>query len=166
MLASISEVVAYLSVLVRGDGATKQHFSELLAYVERRVREEPHRQFYMTGHSLGGGLAKLVSSQTSVQAITFMAPGIARTRFTVFQKSEIEDRYVGSLGLTVQPQHDLISRVDSQTGTVVPTRCFKGPYSCHMIYEGAICPMFQFCGSMREGRSVQLPCGQCTALPC
>mmetsp|Transcript_140953 Transcript_140953/g.438187 ORF Transcript_140953/g.438187 Transcript_140953/m.438187 type:complete len:391 (+) Transcript_140953:194-1366(+) len=165
MLASISQVVADLSTLVRGSGSSKEHFAELLAYVRHRVKEEPKRQFYITGHSLGGGLAKLVSTQTNIQAVTFMAPGVERTRYTVFRNHDAGG-YLGSLGLTVQPKHDVISRIDSQLGVVVPTRCFMDPLSCHMIYQGAICPMFASCGSMRRGRSLQLPCGQCTSMPC
>jgi len=165
LFASVSQVVADLSLLVRGSANAKAHFAYLLAYVQRRLREDPHRQFYITGHSLGGGLAKLVSIQTRVQAVTFMAPGVARTRYSVFQKKTNEE-YAGNLGLTVQPQRDIVSRVDSQLGIIVPTRCYKNPLSCHMMYEGAICPMFQYCGSMRPGKSLQLPCGQCTAMPC
>jgi len=161
MLASVSQAVSSWSTIVRGDDG-QEHFAELLKYVTARLHDT--RQFYITGHSLGGGLAKLVASQVNMQAVTFMAPGEDRTRWNVFQSGAIHGGLIGR-SLTVQPEHDLVSRVDGQVGSVMPTKCDKDPLTCHSIYEAAICPLFSLCGSMRKpGQDLVLPCSQCPAM--
>ncbi|CAE8595821.1 unnamed protein product, partial [Polarella glacialis] len=145
--------------------SSQPSYSELLAYVQRRLKEEPQRRFYIAGHSLGGGLAKLVASQVGIQAVTFMAPGLAWTGYISLGEDiagTLRDRAV-----TLQPAGDMVSRVDVQVGLVVPLGCEGGPLACHHIYSGGICNLYSQCGSMRRfGPAVKLPCSQCSSMPC
>mmetsp|Transcript_85949 Transcript_85949/g.276463 ORF Transcript_85949/g.276463 Transcript_85949/m.276463 type:complete len:514 (-) Transcript_85949:41-1582(-) len=148
------------------------YFTELLRYTKKRVQEDPHRRFYITGHSLGGGLAKLVGAQVGIEAVTFMAPGLERTLYlSLNQGMRDASDIVSALlhkAVTVQPRNDLVSRVDTQVGTVIPVECDKDPFTCHKIYLGAICGLYETCGSMRPTGSpeLSLPCGQCPGMPC
>lgn len=141
-----------------------KYFDILLEYVQRRRREEPKRRFYLTGHSLGGGLAKIVASATGLQAITFMAPGLAHTNLVVLGHHFYHQ--LGEQTLTVVPQHDFVSRVDDHVGTVIPVRCDGNGFSCHALYP-TLCAMLDLCGSGRDtGESVSIPCGNCKDQEC
>lgn len=159
--------VAMSSILnfFEGSHNYEKFFGDLLAYVERRKAEEPEREFFVTGHSLGGGLAKLVAAKSGLRAVTFMAPGLSTTSHVVYRKFH-GDLLRGGEVLTLQPQYDIVSRLDDQTGLVVPIECSRasGLY-CHLIGP-ALCEIFGKCGSGRGGVSLSLPCGVCDQMPC
>jgi hypothetical protein len=158
LVTTMSVSISYLSGTMFGESFQKDYFSELLSYVDRRVREDPDRRFYITGHSLGGGLAKLVASRVGIQAITFMSPGIATTSFLVFGnkgdkfKSWDNQRHTA---LTVMPKSDIVSRVDNQIGMLVQTDCSGTPAHCHLIYP-LVCGLTSMCGSGRTGKWANL----------
>ncbi|CAJ1459365.1 unnamed protein product [Effrenium voratum] len=104
-----AESVALLSTMMYGDGIQKQYFSHLLDHVQKRKEKFPNRRFYITGHSLGGGLAKLVASKVSMQAVTFMAPGLGTTGYVVFREHRNEE--LRHSALTIMPENDVVSRV-------------------------------------------------------
>ena len=107
-----------------------QYFNELLGYVQGRKNEDPNRQWYITGHFLGGGLAKLVGAMVGIEAVTFRAPGLERTLYlSLDQGSENAPTIIKTLrhqAVTVQPRNDLVFSVDSQVGVVIPMEC-QGP---------------------------------------
>merc|ERR1712159_302560 len=128
----------------------KDYFSSLLKTVQDSVQAAPNRRIYITGHSLGGGLAKLVAAKVGIQAITFMSPGIATTSFIVFGGKGFESWSVQRhTALTVQPEKDIVSRIDQQIGVVVQTDCAGSPVHCHGIYP-LICQIQSVCGSGRR----------------
>ncbi|CAJ1387546.1 unnamed protein product [Effrenium voratum] len=86
-----------------------EYFSHLLDHVQKRKEKFPNRRFYITGHSLGGGLAKLVASKVSMQAVTFMAPGLGTTGYVVFREHRNEE--LRHSALTIMPENDVVSRV-------------------------------------------------------
>jgi len=167
MSIGVSQAIAYL-VLKPLD----QYYNQLMSHTATQQKKHPERTWYMTGHSLGGGLAKLVGGQLGIEAITFMAPGVERTLYlSLNQAQEKATETINTLlrhAVTIQPRNDLVSRVDSQVGTVLPVECSKDPLTCHSLYTGAVCDLFNRCGSMREkdAPEVALPCGSCSNMPC
>jgi len=160
----MAKAITQWSTVLGGIG-TERYFSEFEAHVKKRLKEEPWRRFFLTGHSLGGGLAKLVAARLGIQAVTFMAPGLGTTGYFVYDESIADKLHYQAL--TVQPENDLVSRVDVQQGTVVPVNCSQDPLTCHQIYQGALCELFTKCGSMRPGRPpVLLPCDYCEGMDC
>jgi len=162
---SSAKAVALLSTVIYGQSMQKAYFSQLLSHVQNRKKQWPQRRFYLAGHSLGGGLAKLVASQVDIQAVTFMAPGLATTGYVVF--GDVLDEQLRHDVLTVVPNDDIVSRVDSQEGIVINVDCEGGPLACHSIYN-TICTIVDMCGSGRRPPYVDLslPCGVCTSRPC
>lgn len=137
-------------------------FMDLLGYVTRRISEEPQREFFLTGHSLGGGLATLVAAETGVRAVTFMAPGVSVTSHVVFQR--FSSKASRPQVVTVQPEYDVFSRLDTQQGLVVPLACKASNKAfCHLIGP-ALCEMFRQCGSGHLGKTIFLPEALC-AMP-
>eukprot|EP00931_Biecheleriopsis_adriatica_P039399 TRINITY_DN22531_c0_g1_i6.p1 TRINITY_DN22531_c0_g1~~TRINITY_DN22531_c0_g1_i6.p1 ORF type:complete len:302 (-),score=34.61 TRINITY_DN22531_c0_g1_i6:27-932(-) len=141
-------------------------FANLLSVALHRIKASPQRRFFITGHSLGGGLAKLVSAKVEqdmgsklLPAIAFASPGIWLTSAALFGES------LGGKGsITVIPDGDVVSRVDFQSGAVVQIPCKGSPLHCHFI-STSVCSILEECGiTTREDLS--LPCGYCPGMPC
>lgn len=158
--------LASMVSLLSGNFKYTAVFDGLLSYVERRQAKEPNRKFYITGHSLGGGLAKLVAVKAHVRAVTFMAPGLSVTNHMVYRDFEPSFGNRQSEILTVQPDNDIVSRIDVQTGVVVPIACSEAsPLYCHLVGP-ALCQIFARCGSGRKVGMLTMPCGICDEMPC
>eukprot|EP00913_Durusdinium_trenchii_P000852 g793.t1 len=83
-------------VYVQQDGNFSLSFLNLLNMVTNRMTSYPNRTYYITGHSLGGGIAKLVAAEalrrerllpgTNVEmtAVAFAAPGIGVAEALLF----------------------------------------------------------------------------------
>ncbi|CAE7238631.1 unnamed protein product, partial [Symbiodinium pilosum] len=161
---AVAESVALLSTVMYGESMQKQYFSHLLAHVQNRTAQLPDRMFYITGHSLGGGLAKLVAAKSQMQALTFMAPGLGTTSYVVYREHMLQE--LRRRSLTIMPENDLVSRVDTQTGITIKTDCDGNSLHCHLLYP-TICNLLQLCGSGRAGEAaLALPCGTCDDMPC
>jgi len=161
---AVAEAIARVSALLYSDGLQKQYFQHLLKYVQQRQKQFPNRRLYITGHSLGGGLAKLVAANVSIQAVTFMAPGLESTSYLVYRQNMIQELH--NVALTIMPDNDLVSRVDTQSGISVNTECQGNALHCHLLYP-TICNMLDRCGSGRSPEEpLYLPCGSCAEMPC
>eukprot|EP00439_Symbiodinium_sp_Y106_P031792 s955_g3.t2 len=109
-------------------GAFLAEVKAFLAHVRARVRSDPSRRYYLTGHSLGGGLAKLVALEVGQPSVTFAAPGLRYTSQMLLSNEAI---YTGSelleagehLSTNVVPEHDLVSRIDQQLGAQLGVAC-------------------------------------------
>ena len=127
-------------------GGLDSHFyhAPILEYLARRKEELPEdTQVLLTGHSLGGGLAKIVGSLSGHTAVSFSGPGLllSRYRFGISAESLIEHT------VSVVPTHDLVPRIDIHGGVVVQTTCvFRDPVMCHDPM-GALSQVFDSCGS-------------------
>lgn len=186
MLPSVVQAVQWLSSVL--GHLENRNYRQLQEYVLGRMREEGRRrEFYITGHSLGGGLAKIVAlkaltERMELPAITFMSPGTEATQYVVEEglQNEIREIVQGDFGetaqylreraltVTVMPANDVVSRIDAQTGQVVPIGCSSAsPLRCHSMGTG-LCQMFRDCGSGRRGlnESLRVPCGLCEDMPC
>eukprot|EP00435_Cladocopium_sp_Y103_P025773 s361_g6.t1 len=128
-------------------------FSSVLKAAEFMMRTYPERLFYLTGHSLGGcsrkvlGTAELMRSVgwlTQVEhrklsaslhvptTVAFAAPGIHHAARVLLGQlhqelhNKLEDESLTTL--TVKPMHDLISRIDLDTGNSVVAPCMGKAY--------------------------------------
>lgn len=116
----------------------KDFFEVLLKHVRGKVNSSPDRRFYLTGHSLGGGLAKLVALEVGRKSVTFASPGLRYTSEMLLSKETAvaSDQLLAAgdrLGTVVVPEHDLVSRVDQQLGAELGIACDKNPLSCHTL---------------------------------
>lgn len=138
----------------------------LLKFVERRMRSMPKRSFYITGHSLGGGIANLVAGELGdrlqLQAIAFSAPGTKLTREILFGQKEMTTNSLRSINL--HPQGDIVPRIDIDTGIAIPSSCDGSFVKCHSIFT-TLCSIYKECGSSVRS-NLSIPCGQCEGMPC
>lgn len=115
----IRPTVLISDYLMRSD----QYYIQLLDHVNRTVMENPTRRYYITGHSLGGGLANIVSMKLGIRAVTISSPGVKYAGLVhVPEISDLEKRGSG-LSFVVVPEYDLVPRVDAQVGSELRISC-------------------------------------------
>merc|ERR1711920_725905 len=128
-------------------------------------RLHPGRRFYITGHSLGGGIAKLVAGQIDhslpskeLVAVAFSGPGLAFTTYNIL--GYMLDQNYSRASLTVKPTDDVVSQIDSQVGATIPIQCKGDALYCHDLFH-TLCSLYATCGSMRPEGTLSMPCGRC-----
>eukprot|EP00927_Polykrikos_kofoidii_P066115 TRINITY_DN6176_c0_g3_i1.p1 TRINITY_DN6176_c0_g3~~TRINITY_DN6176_c0_g3_i1.p1 ORF type:complete len:864 (+),score=60.21 TRINITY_DN6176_c0_g3_i1:56-2647(+) len=136
----------------------KSYYNALLQHVHASIQADPNRTFYLTGHSLGGGMVKLVSGETNVPAVTFSSPGVLGATEMAYDDNIDIVRRLENLLTTVVPESDVVPRVDTQVGTVVKVGCNGSSLSCHSFGE-TLCSLLDSCG--HQGVVVDVPCNLC-----
>ena len=118
------------------------------------------RQVIITGHSLGGGLARIVGALTSIPSVTFSPPGLelSHRKYAVLNKDGTLHRLDNANGalhhqsVAVVTEYDVITQVDTQVGLVQRIQCDKKSQAhqnaCHLL-EGTICHLLEHCGDPR-----------------
>eukprot|EP00434_Breviolum_minutum_P037553 symbB.v1.2.033303.t1/scaffold4114.1/size44431/2 len=132
----------------------RNRYRSALTYLKDLMENESHRKIYVSGHSLGGGIAHLLASELELPAVTLSAPGVVET--------------AGLLGLqplrlqgtvNVIPNGDPIpANGGTQGGITVPIPCIagQGP-DCHRVFN-TICMLLKQCGDPKQRR---IPCDFC-----
>jgi len=166
-LASVSaRAVLVLSTGIYGQWIQKKYYSKLMEHVKKSIKADPGRRFYITGHSLGGGLAKLVTMETKIPAITFSSPGVENTRLLVSPNRTTQDEAASilhDLSFTVIPNNDIVPRIDSQLGTTIQIDCSESPLACHAIGE-TLCGVLHMCGASSKSTAYKhINCNLCPA---
>ncbi|CAK9090665.1 unnamed protein product [Durusdinium trenchii] len=116
----------------------RRRYQSVLDYLKLLKEEEPHRKIYVSGHSLGGGLAHLVASELQLPAVTLSAPGVVETAGLLgLEPLELQD-----LTVNVIPDRDPIpANSGKQGGVTVPIPCIVGEApECHRVFN-TICYM-------------------------
>ena len=80
------------------------------------------------GHSLGGGLAKILGKLVGRQAISLSGPGI--NAFHSLWKSKGKNKFELT-AIDIIPDLDIVPRVDISGGTIYRLLCLKSPFKCH-----------------------------------
>ncbi|KAK8891618.1 hypothetical protein M9Y10_028833 [Tritrichomonas musculus] len=97
-------------------------------------------EIILTGHSLGGGLAKLVSTTTGYQAISYSVPGIQSiTAFVEWKHGNIPQSFIN-----IVPNLDPIPSVDQTTGSSFIIPCNEGLFACHNMIR-TMCMLSTLC---------------------
>ena len=97
---------------------------------------------YLTGHSLGGGVAGVISAHLDIPAITFSTPGLGYS----YKTYNIELKNLIHNFVNIIPMSDPITLLDSQVGQVQYIECSSNqPLSCHRIMK-TIDALSEMCG--------------------
>ena len=112
------------------------------------------RNIIFTGHSLGGGLAKLLGIKYNKQSISFSGPGVTPLE-TIY--SNYDDKYMKSYFIDIIPDNDFIPRVEVSSGTSYRVICEElFPLACHKIDRtlcmmGIMCDEEKYTGNLCDG---------------
>eukprot|EP00931_Biecheleriopsis_adriatica_P050073 TRINITY_DN28983_c0_g2_i1.p1 TRINITY_DN28983_c0_g2~~TRINITY_DN28983_c0_g2_i1.p1 ORF type:complete len:642 (-),score=87.08 TRINITY_DN28983_c0_g2_i1:86-2011(-) len=115
-------------------------------------------QMIVTGHSLGGALAAIVSGKLKIPGLALSPPG---TLYTCKQygltESDLERNFV-----IIQPSKDVVPEVDQQLGMLQRIGCSAAALHCHSA-ERTCCTLRQNCGDPR-GRILSTDNAVCKAV--
>jgi hypothetical protein len=101
-------------------------------HIIRLKEEHPTSNIYLTGHSLGGGVAGVISAHLNIPAITFSSPGLGYS----YKTYDIELKKLINNFVNVVPMSDPVPLLDSQVGQIQNIECnTEEPLSCHSIYN-------------------------------
>ena len=96
----------------------------------------------IVGHSLGGGLAKIMGKYKSKQALSLSGPGM--NTFHSLWKYEGISEYFDLTSIDIIPDLDLVPRVDISGGTVYRLLCLNTTFNCHSK-ELSLCESMIMC---------------------
>ena len=122
------------------------YLTRLREYVGQRRRDGA--ELVLTGHSLGGGLAKLIGAIYRMKVVTFSSPGILWANN--IQPPEASIGELTLISQTVAANSDPIPRVDRLEGCVQYIDCDAGYLGCHSL-DHTICELLKMCGDVRPG---------------
>ena len=106
------------------------------------LKENTNYTLYLTGHSLGGGVAGVISAHLDIPAITFSSPGLGYS----YKTYDIELKKLIRNFVNIVPMSDPIPFLDSQIGQVQNIECnTEQPLACHSIFN-TIDTLNRMCG--------------------
>ncbi|OUM62215.1 hypothetical protein PIROE2DRAFT_11582 [Piromyces sp. E2] len=98
----------------------------------KNLQDNTNSTIYLTGHSLGGGVAGVISAHLNIPAITFSSPGLGYS----YKTYDIELKKLVNNFVNVVPMSDPVPLLDSQVGQIQNIECNSGqPLACHSIYN-------------------------------
>jgi lipase ATG15 len=102
-------------------------------------------EIIITGHSLGGGLSKIISARTGYQAVAFSGPGINSIGpFYAWKDIRIKNSFVN-----VVPNLDPVALVDVSSGSDFVIPCESGVWECHSMARTQ-CMLATLCGEIQK----------------
>lgn len=145
-------------------GKSFTDLAEYVSGVKANVTNRTSQKVYITGHSLGGGLATAVGAIYDIPAVTFSAPGLEATS-AILRPSPKESLLIRG-GVNVIPTYDVVPMVDQQAGTTLRIQCpLENPVKCHML-RNTMCELLSACGDgggRRLPRGYNRTCSACRA---
>jgi len=96
------------------------------------LKQATNSTIYLTGHSLGGGIAGVISAHLDIPAIAFSSPGLGFS----YKTYNIELKKLVKNFVNVVPMSDPVTILDSQVGQIQSIECNTNqPFSCHSIFN-------------------------------
>lgn len=129
------------------------YYHELLDYVAS-IKD---REVILTGHSMGGGIARLVGSLVDKTSVTFSPPGFVQSYSKLVhdiggKSTKVNRANLHHLSVAVIPEYDPVAMIDAQAGMIQKISCdtphLSMQLSCHML-EGTLCNLLDHCGDPR-----------------
>lgn len=138
------------------DSVDNRFLKELQGHAEMHKKQAAEKgfSFLVTGHSLGGALAGIVSAKLGVEGLGVSAPGL---RYQLDRMELIASDL--QHGFTeIEPTNDLVPKIDEQRGMVSWIKCDISLLSCHSLVK-TTCELWSQCGDPR-GRDYRRLCSQ------
>lgn len=142
---------SFLGKLMSLPRLTFRQFSLVDGYVNafhnyiKSVPIEDDQDVIITGHSLGGGMSKLLAYITGYTCVAVSGPGITAVKgLYVPAKDDIQMTFID-----VSPMQDFVAMVDISTGSKFEVPCESGMFGCHSIYR-TLCQIASMCGTIDQ----------------
>jgi lipase ATG15 len=142
-----SMLMAMPRVVFQPFSLTDRYVHNMFRYV-RHVRVGEGDDVLITGHSLGGGIAKILALMTGYAAVAWSGPG---TRAIEYLYRDRDKTITPRNLINVVPDQDWVGAVDQWDGTTYKLPCRAGPLWCHDLPR-TICQVAAMCGKLDEQR--------------
>ena len=149
----MSEGRAFMGVLMSAPRLVFKQFSIIDSYINDisgtivNNIDSSISTMIIVGHSLGGGLSKILSIQTGIKAFSISGPGIQAVTYTIYQNEDISFyQRAQNTFVNLVPDQDIVAKVDTVTvGTQFNIPCQAGFIHCHSLVR-TLCTMDLMCG--------------------
>ncbi|KAJ7377916.1 hypothetical protein OS493_025811 [Desmophyllum pertusum] len=139
-VTSYVSVASFLERLLHHDREDFS-FASIESYIEE-INRTADNSVFLTGHSMGGGLAKIIGSRQKVTTVSFSSPGELCIRAKMGFTLDDLQRYTTS----VVSRDDMVTWVDFHGGLVQHIGCNASSYvQCHSIVN-TYCELKRSCG--------------------
>ncbi|KAK8892820.1 hypothetical protein M9Y10_030068 [Tritrichomonas musculus] len=124
---------------------TYSYTEKMFNIIQEFINDESNvnRSILFTGHSLGGGLSKVLANKFGRQAVSFSGPGISPIEDKF--KKEKYDKYFKAKFIDIVPDNDFVPRFEVSSGTNYRVLCEQNGAECHSILR-TICQLGVSCG--------------------
>jgi len=126
-----SSIIYYVSALEKiamdSDLEQQRYYYQVLDEYVRQAKQS--RKVILVGHSMGGGIGKIVGAKEGVHSISFAAPGNVLSR----KKFGIHMSEINRVSVSVKPSVDVVSRIDVDGGLVQHLDCKFNFMACHSL---------------------------------
>jgi len=110
-------------------------------------KEFDNNNVIIVGHSLGGGLSKILGKMVKKPSISLSGPG-ANAFHSLWGEDGISDNFdITTIDLV--PDMDLVPRVEVSGGTIYRIICREGPFGCHSK-DLSLCEVLIMCQKPHE----------------
>ncbi|EDO48513.1 predicted protein [Nematostella vectensis] len=124
--------------------ASYNYYFKVIEQYVQDISANTTEEVYLVGHSLGGGVAKLVGCRNQVQAISLSSPGEIYNHGKFGYSLDDIQEYTTS----VIAQHDLVTWIDKPGGLVQYVKCDDSSFlNCHSIRK-TYCELKKKCDSV------------------
>ena len=117
-------------------------YMDLLIKAYNKNRQYFYQNIIIVGHSLGGGLSKILGRFLKIQAISLSGPGM--NAFNSLWEYRGDSEYFGISNIDLVPDMDLVPRVEVSGGTIYRIICTAGVFGCH-DKERSFCEVLIMC---------------------
>ena len=141
---SLIEYILSLPYRIFSQFSVIEHYLKELNYVYYNYLNSSNinaENIVIVGHSLGGGLAKILGKIVGRQSISLSGPGI--NAFHSLWKSKGKSKFELTT-IDIIPDLDIVPRVDISGGTIYRLLCLKSPIDCHSK-ELSLCESLIIC---------------------
>ena len=130
---------------------TSRLFADDLSYVDTvasyvRDNTDSSDQVYLTGHSLGGGMAAIVGAKENKKSVGFSSPGALLQH----KKFGFSRDALSQTATTVYLYGDVVPYADQHGGLVQPLQCRYELVKCHML-DALLCELWRGCPGLSSG---------------
>ncbi|XP_065837665.1 uncharacterized protein [Oscarella lobularis] len=131
-LDTVTTIVYFSSFIERMfHNSAKYYYDTLIKYIESKL-EFYRGRVLITGHSLGGSIAKIAGATLGIRTFAFNSPGLLFSR----RKFNLDQRAIDLTAVNVAMKNDIISEIDRLGGTVHHIDCpTDSLLTCHRIYS-------------------------------
>ena len=136
---------SFLNKIFHG-GSTDHFFKAIEDYVKVIIKTNSS-EVMLVGHSLGGGVAKIIGARQKIPAVSFSSPGIGYEYIKFSFSLDDAIKYV----VTIVPDGDLIPGIDKMYGQKQIIKCSGENFvQCHLIGR-TYCELHHGCGIVMPG---------------